>query len=69
MASAALDRLLHRGTVVNICGESFPLKEKRQAARSTLAQPAISNLSLTPEGVPGRAHKHNQSAAITETTN
>jgi hypothetical protein len=36
MASAALDRLLHRCTVVNIRGESFRLKEKRQAARSTL---------------------------------
>lgn len=38
MASAALDRLLHRCTVINIRGESFRLKEKRQAARSTLAQ-------------------------------
>jgi len=36
MASAALDRLLHRCTVINIRGESFRLKEKRQAARSTL---------------------------------
>ena len=36
MASAALDRLLHRCTIVNIRGESFRLKEKRQAARSTL---------------------------------
>ena len=47
MASAALDRLLHRCTIINIRGESFRLKEKRQAARSTLnalldtsAQPA-----------------------------
>ena len=31
MASAALDRLLHRSTVVNIRGESYRLKEKRQA--------------------------------------
>jgi DNA replication protein DnaC len=31
MASAALDRLLHRCTVINIRGESFRLKEKRQA--------------------------------------
>jgi DNA replication protein DnaC len=37
MASAALDRLLHRCTIINIRGESFRLKEKRQAARSTLA--------------------------------
>ena len=31
MAAAALDRLLHRATVVNIRGQSFRLKEKRQA--------------------------------------
>ena len=31
MASAALDRLLHRATVVNIRGESYRLKEMRQA--------------------------------------
>jgi DNA replication protein DnaC len=32
MASAALDRLLHRATVINIRGESYRLKEKRQAS-------------------------------------
>lgn len=32
MASAALDRLLHRSTVINIRGESYRLKEKRQAS-------------------------------------
>lgn len=31
MASAALDRLLHRSTVINMRGESFRLKEKRRA--------------------------------------
>lgn len=36
MASAALDRLLHRATVLNIRGESYRLKEKRQADGSTL---------------------------------
>lgn len=36
MASAALDRLLHRATVVNIRGESYRLKEKRQATGSLL---------------------------------
>ena len=30
-ASAALDRLLHRATVINIKGDSYRLKEKRQA--------------------------------------
>jgi len=33
MASAALDRLLHRSTVLNIRGESYRLKEKRQAGQ------------------------------------
>ncbi len=31
MASAALDRLLHRSTVINIRGESYRLREKRLA--------------------------------------
>ena len=31
MASAALDRLLHRSTVINIRGDSYRLREKRQA--------------------------------------
>nr|ACX33971.1 IstB ATP binding domain-containing protein [uncultured bacterium RM44] len=41
MASAALDRLIHRCTVVNIRGDSYRLKEKRNAgidARVTLRQ-------------------------------
>lgn len=33
MASAALDRLLHRSTVISVRGESFRLKEKRHAGR------------------------------------
>lgn len=36
MASAALDRLLHRATVIHIQGDSYRLKEKRQAG--TLAK-------------------------------
>lgn len=31
MASAALDRLLHRSTIINIRGESYRLREKRRA--------------------------------------
>jgi DNA replication protein DnaC len=31
MASAALDRLLHRATILNIKGESYRLREKRKA--------------------------------------
>lgn len=38
MAAAALDRLLHRCTVVNIRGESYRLKEKRQAGRHAVRE-------------------------------
>ena len=34
MASAALDRLLQRCTVINIRGDSYRLKERRQAGTS-----------------------------------
>lgn len=34
MASAALDRLLHRSTVLNIRGESYRLKDKRKAGET-----------------------------------
>lgn len=36
MASAALDRLLHRSTVLHIRGESYRLREKRQAGTGSL---------------------------------
>ncbi len=36
MASAALDRLLHRSTVINVRGDSYRLREKRQA-RATVS--------------------------------
>lgn len=39
MASAALDRLLPRCTVLNIRGESYRLKEKRQATKSVFTLP------------------------------
>ncbi len=42
MAAAALDRLLHRSTVINIRGDSYRLKEKRQA--KTTAQEVTANL-------------------------
>lgn len=38
MASAALDRLLHRSTVINIRGESYRLKEKKQASASLIVE-------------------------------
>jgi DNA replication protein DnaC len=41
MAAAALDRLLHRATVINIRGESYRLKEKRQAGVSLSSPKAL----------------------------
>jgi DNA replication protein DnaC len=38
MASAALDRLLHRSTVINVRGDSYRLKEKRQARAAASPQ-------------------------------
>lgn len=38
LASAALDRLLHRSTVINIRGESYRLKEKRQAGAPLMTE-------------------------------
>lgn len=34
LASAALDRLLHRSTVINIRGESYRMKEKKKAGQA-----------------------------------
>jgi len=39
MASAALDRLLHRSTVINVRGDSYRLKEKRQASSTAALAP------------------------------
>lgn len=39
MASAALDRLLHRSTVINIHGDSYRLKEKRRAGGAKEVSP------------------------------
>lgn len=41
MASAALDRLLHRSTVINIHGDSYRLKEKRKAGLFRKADPPM----------------------------
>lgn len=43
LASAALDRLLHRSTVLNIRGKSYRLREKR------LAGAALANEATEPE--------------------
>ena len=46
MASAALDRLLHRCTVVNIRGESYRLKEKVKAGQKGYAA-EVANIATT----------------------
>ncbi|MCE9555429.1 MAG: ATP-binding protein [Planctomycetes bacterium] len=52
MASAALDRLLHRSTVINIKGESYRLKEKRLAGQMPMIisenQDAASRVGVHP---------------------
>ena len=45
IASAVLDRLLHHSHVLNIRGESYRLREKRQAGLF----PSQPHLSATPE--------------------
>ena len=39
MASAALDRLLHRCTIINIRGDGYRLKEKREASKTSFFTP------------------------------
>ena len=46
IASAVLDRLLHHSHVLNIRGESFRLREKRQAGLF----PSQQHLAASPEG-------------------
>lgn len=55
LASAALDRLLHRCTVVNIRGESYRLKERRQAGLPLLPGPAGGDSEARTPGAPERS--------------
>lgn len=50
MASAALDRLIHRCTVVNIRGDSYRLKEKRSAGRPSGMDSSLDRVTLQAEG-------------------
>src|SRR5262249_61509561 len=49
MAAAALDRLLHRCTVINIRGEGYRMKEKRQASEASafVSQPRTAESPAT----------------------
>jgi DNA replication protein DnaC len=48
MASAALDRLLHRATVLNIHGDSYRLKERRHPGASGTARCGRNHTSASP---------------------
>jgi|GEM_PF-3116323 len=48
MASAALDRLLHRSTVIHIRGDTYRLKEKRHAKSQPLDGCATNHVKLPP---------------------
>ena len=50
MASAALDRLIHRCTVVNIRGDSYRLKEKRAAGGTPEAATALASVTSHTQG-------------------
>lgn len=52
MAGAALDRLLHRSTVINIRGESYRLKEKRAAASGTGIVEELSAIASNSSTIP-----------------
>ena len=58
MASAALDRLLHRATVLNIRGESYRMKERKKADS---CQPPT-------QGQPRRSRKEKDDATTSEST-
>ena len=47
MASAALDRLLHRCTIINIRGDSYRLREKRRSGLLQKAGPTLENTETT----------------------
>jgi DNA replication protein DnaC len=57
MASAALDRLLHRATVINIRGQSYRLKEKRQADGSTASALPVTDSAQTKAATRNGRHK------------
>ncbi|MDZ4753769.1 MAG: IS21-like element helper ATPase IstB [Phycisphaerae bacterium] len=58
MASAALDRLLHKATVINVRGESYRLRERRKAIGAE-AMPAAERASENEQAVP-RAGKRSR---------
>jgi DNA replication protein DnaC len=67
LASAALDRLLHRCTVVNIRGDSYRLKERRQAGLPSFTSPAGG--VAAPAATPGGRPRERLAAATPESSN
>ena len=61
MASAALDRLLHRATVLNIRGESYRLKERKKGdSREATQSPGQPAQELTHRASPKRAKENKE---------
>ncbi len=64
-SSAALDRLLHRATVINIRGESYRLKNRQRAGSERIdPTPADSDGATQTQGQPKRSRS--RAAALTE---
>jgi len=67
LASAALDRLLHRCTVVNIRGDSYRLRERRQAGLPALPHPTGG--VAAPAAVAGGRSRERRAAAPRDSSN
>ncbi len=48
MASAALDRLLHRSTVINVKGDSYRLADRRKTGNPAAAHAAAEAADAAP---------------------
>ena len=57
MASAALDRLLHRATVLNIRGDSYRLKDRQRAGGSGRHADLAPATPDQPPGTPGQTKR------------
>jgi hypothetical protein len=71
MASAALDRLLHRATVVNIRGESYRLKSRQRAGseRIDLTPASDADGATQTQGQPKRPRSKSAAQAEKEEVN
>jgi len=61
MASAALDRLLHRATVLNIRGESYRMKDRQRAGESSKPTRPTDPAAMPAPGQPKRSRSNQKS--------